>query len=149
MEIRRDPISQSWVVCGQRERIEEGEAPCPFDPGVVEQTKSILTWPPEGPWQVRVIPHPNPLYGVEIEPGRAAEGIYDKMGPLGAHEVIVEARQHDKKLTQLSDDEIDRVLWVWGSRITDLKKDARFKYVSVFKNQGHSRARSGLIRIPK
>jgi UDPglucose--hexose-1-phosphate uridylyltransferase len=76
------------------------------------------------------------LYRVENEPGRAAEGIYDKMGPLGAHEVVIETPQHDKKLSQLSDDEIDRVLWAWGMRIADLKKDARFKYVSVFKNQG-------------
>ncbi len=136
MEIRRDPVSQSWVVSGQRERVEDAELPCPFDPGIVEQTNSILTWPPEGTWQVRVIPHPNPLYRVEIEPARAAEGIYDKMGPLGAHEVIVETRQHDKRFSQLTDEEIDRVLWVWGSRITDLKKDARFKYISVFKNQG-------------
>jgi UDPglucose--hexose-1-phosphate uridylyltransferase len=136
MEIRRDPVSQSWVVSGQRERVEDAELPCPFDPGIVEQTNSILTWPPEGTWQVCVIPHPNPLYRVEIEPARAAEGIYDKMGPLGAHEVIVETRQHDKRFSQLTDEEIDRVLWVWGSRITDLKKDARFKYISVFKNQG-------------
>jgi len=34
------------------------------------------------------------------------------------------------------DEEIERVLWVWGSRIADLKKDARFKYIAVFKNQG-------------
>jgi len=114
MEIRRDPVSQSWVVCGQRERIEESEAPCPFDPGVVEGAKSILTWPAEGPWQVKVIPHPNPLYRVESDPGRVAEGIYDRMGPLGAHEVIIETGQHDKRLSQLSDEEIDRVLWVWG-----------------------------------
>src|SRR5208337_360794 len=110
MEIRRDPITQSWVVCGQRERLGELGDQCPLDPGVVESTKAILTWP--------------------------AEGIYDKMGPLGAHEVVIETREHDKKLSQLSDDEIERVLWVWGLRIADLKKDARFKYVSVFKNQG-------------
>jgi len=136
MQIRRDPVTQSWVVCGQREGAEESEAPCPFDPGIADEVKSILTWPAEGIWQVRVIPHPDPLYRVENDPGRVAEGIYDKMGPLGAHEVVVETRQHDKKLSQLSDDEIDRVLWVWASRIADLKKDARFKYVSVFKNQG-------------
>ncbi len=136
MQIRRDPVSQSWVVCGAREHIEEGDGKCPFDPGIVEETKAIMTWPPEGMWQVRVIPHPDPLYQVENDPARVAEGIYDKMGPLGAHELIIETRQHDKTLSQLSDDEIDRVLWVWGSRIADLKKDARFKYVSVFKNQG-------------
>jgi UDPglucose--hexose-1-phosphate uridylyltransferase len=136
MEIRRDPITQSWVVCGQREETDDKDAPCPFDPGVVENAKTLLTWPTEGTWQVRVIPHPDALYRVENDPGRAAEGIYDKMGPLGAHEVIVETPEHDKKLWQLSDEQIDRVLWAWGVRIADLKKDMRFKYVSVFKNQG-------------
>ena len=136
MQIRRDPVTQSWVVCGQPERADESEAPCPLDPGTTDEVKSILTWPAEGMWQVRVIPHPDPLYRVENDPGRVAEGIYDKMGPLGAHEVVIETRQHDKRLSQLSDDQIDRVLWVWASRIADLKKDARFKYVSVFKNQG-------------
>jgi UDPglucose--hexose-1-phosphate uridylyltransferase len=58
------------------------------------------------------------------------------MGPLGAHEIIVETPSHDKRFSQLSDEEMDRVLWAWGARIADLKKDPRFKYVSVFKNQG-------------
>jgi len=136
MEIRRDPITQSWVVSGKREP-PDGDAPCPFDPGgAIDGSTPLLTAPAEGTWQVKVIPHPDPLYRVENEPARVAEGIYDKMGPLGAHEVVVETRQHDKRLSELSDDEIDRVLWAWGARITDLKKDARFKYVSVFKNQG-------------
>ena len=136
MEIRRDPITQSWVVCGQREQTDDKDLPCPFDPGVVENAKTLLTWPQEGTWQVRVIPHPDALYRVENDPGRVAEGIYDKMGPLGAHEVFIETPDHDKKLWQLSDEQIERVLWAWGTRIADLKKDARFKYVSVFKNQG-------------
>jgi UDPglucose--hexose-1-phosphate uridylyltransferase len=136
MEIRRDPITQSWVVCGQREQADEKDGPCPFDPGIVENQKTLLTWPTEGAWQVRAIPHPEALYRVENDPGRAAEGIYDKMGPLGAHEVIIETPEHNRKLWQLSDEQIDRVLWAWGTRLADLKKDARFKYVSVFKNQG-------------
>ena len=62
--------------------------------------------------------------------------MYDKMGPLGAHEVVVETPSHEKRMTHFSDEEIERVLWVWGARIADLKKDSRFKYVSVFKNHG-------------
>ena len=83
-----------------------------------------------------MVPHPDPLYRVEGQPGRLAEGMYDKMGPTGAHEVVVETPQHDRRLSQFSDEEIERVLSVWASRIADLKKDVRFKYVSVFKNQG-------------
>jgi UDPglucose--hexose-1-phosphate uridylyltransferase len=136
MEIRRDPLTQSWVVLGQREKLDEMDAPCPFDAGRVEDQAAIFTWPAEGPWQVRVLPHPDPLYRIEGESGRVAEGMYDKMGPVGAHEVVVETPKHDARLSQLSDVEIAEVLSVWASRIADLKKDARFKYVSVFKNQG-------------
>jgi UDPglucose--hexose-1-phosphate uridylyltransferase len=82
------------------------------------------------------LPHPRPIYRIEGEPGRLPEGIYDKMGALGAHEVVVETPIHDRRLSQFSDEEIERVLWVWASRTADLKKDPRFKYVSVFKNQG-------------
>ena len=138
MEIRRDPVTQSWVVSGQHERMDEVDSPCPFDPPQVDGAKNILSSPSEGTWQVRVIPHPEPLYRVEADPGRAAEGIYDKMGTLGAHEVVIETPQHGKRLSQLGDDEIDRVIGVWGSRIADLKRDARFKYVTAFKNQGAS-----------
>ena len=135
MEIRRDPITQSWVVQGEKETPELPSQTCPLDPGAGEQ-KSIFSLPADGAWQVRVLPHPKPLYRIEGEAGRSAEGMYDKMGPTGAHEVIVETPLHDKRMAQFSDEEIERVLSVWASRIADLKKDLRFKYVSVFKNQG-------------
>jgi UDPglucose--hexose-1-phosphate uridylyltransferase len=138
MEIRRDPITQSWVVLGQPESLEEAGAPCPFDGASVDKKPAILSMPSEGAWQVRVIPHPDPLYRIEDEPSRLAEGMYDKMGALGAHEVVIETPHHDKRMSQFSDEEIERVLNVWASRIADLKKDARFKYVTVFKNQGGS-----------
>src|ERR1700732_2569387 len=53
MEIRRDPVTQRWVVSGQRERPEEGEAGCPFDPPAIDGAKAILSSPSEGPWQIR------------------------------------------------------------------------------------------------
>jgi len=134
MELRRDPITQSWVVLGHRDTHEE--ASCPFERPAIDKQQTIFSWPAEGPWQVRVIPHPDPLYHIEGDAGRQAEGIYDKMRPIGAHEIVVETPDHNKRLSQLSDEEIERVLWVWASRIADLKKDLRFKYVSVFKNQG-------------
>ena len=110
MEIRRDPITQSWVVLGQRESSDGASETCPFDVGVAEKRPAILTWPAEGPWQVRVQPHPNPLYQLESEPARQAEGMYDKMGALGAHEVVIETPHHDKKMSQFSDKEIEREL---------------------------------------
>jgi UDPglucose--hexose-1-phosphate uridylyltransferase len=136
MELRKDPVTQAWVVVGQRDALSDTSAGCPLEPDKIDALPSILTWPQEGAWQIRVLPHPRPIYRIEGEPGRLPEGIYDKMGALGAHEVVVETPIHDRRLSQFSDEEIERVLWAWASRTADLKKDPRFKYVSVFKNQG-------------
>ena len=123
MELRKDPITQSWIILGQRETLGESPEECPLEPAKIEKLPSILTWPAEGPWQVRVLPHPEPLYHVEGEAARTAEGMYDKMGAIGAHEVVVETPSHEKRMAQFTDEEIERVLWVWASRIADLKKD--------------------------
>jgi UDPglucose--hexose-1-phosphate uridylyltransferase len=136
MELRKDPITRSWVVVGQREREREQQDPCPLCPDSGIETRELLALPQHGPWQVRVYPHLRPLYRIEGEPGRSAEGIYDRMVPTGAHEIIVETRDHARTLAQMVNEEIDRVLEAYAQRITDLKRDARFKYITIFKNQG-------------
>src|SRR5260370_41019493 len=97
MEIRRDPITQSWVVLGQRESLGDSPQPCPFDPGTGEKRPSILTWPAEGVWQVRVLAHTDPLYRIEGDAGRVAEGMYDKMGASGTPEGVGGTPQPAKK----------------------------------------------------
>jgi UDPglucose--hexose-1-phosphate uridylyltransferase len=58
------------------------------------------------------------------------------MAPIGAHEIIVETPDHTRSLPSLSDEEIQRVLEAYALRTADLKRDGRFKYVTVYKNQG-------------
>jgi UDPglucose--hexose-1-phosphate uridylyltransferase len=58
------------------------------------------------------------------------------MRSLGAHEIVVEHRDHHPSLVQQSDENVARVLRAYASRIIDLKKDRRFRYVTVFSNQG-------------
>ena len=60
------------------------------------------------------------------------------MAPVGAHEVLVENPVHDRQLWNASDAEIEQLLLLAAHRIQDLKQDARFKYVSIFKNHGAS-----------
>ncbi|MGH9685120.1 MAG: galactose-1-phosphate uridylyltransferase [Candidatus Acidiferrales bacterium] len=138
MELRKDPITRSWVVVGHPEREKVRPDPCPLCPDNRIETRVLLALPPHGDWQVRAYPHLRPLYQIEGEPDRTAEGIYDRMASVGAHEIIVETPEHSRTLGQLSDDEITRVLEAYALRIADLKRDARFKYVTVFKNQGAS-----------
>ncbi len=88
------------------------------------------------PWAARAVVHPHPLYGIDGDPGRSGNGLYDTMQPVGAHEVIVENSRHDRHLWNADDREIEEYLALCGQRIQDLKGDVRFKYVSVFKNFG-------------
>ncbi len=135
MELRKDPITRSWVVIGHPEQVEM-PAGCPLCPGHEDSQQTLLALPPAGPWQVRVIPHLDPLYRIEGEVSRQAEGIYDRMSLVGAHEIIVETPKHDQPLSRMSDLEIEGVLSTYMQRIIDLKRDRRFKYVTIFKNQG-------------
>src|SRR5438045_9233934 len=98
MELRKDPITQSWVILGQKEA--RGDAPqeCPLEPAKLEKLRSIMTWPAEGAWQVGVLPHPERLYHSEGGAGRGAEGMYDKMVALGGHEFVVVTPQHVRRM---------------------------------------------------
>jgi UDPglucose--hexose-1-phosphate uridylyltransferase len=138
MELRRDPITQNWVIQEVEEVAWPGFGACTLCPGqevlspqtIYEHTNG------RGNWQVRVTPHLRPLYRIEGEAHRRAEGIYDKMRSLGAHEIVVENPDHNLTLSQLSDENVARVLRAYVSRIVDLKKDRRFRYVTIFRNQG-------------
>jgi UDPglucose--hexose-1-phosphate uridylyltransferase len=143
MELRKDPITRSWVVVGHREDPAASSVGCPFCSPRVDSQHSLLRLPAQGPWQVMVMPHPDPLYRVEGEPGRKADGIYDTMRAIGADEIVIETPEHDRKLEDLNEDQILLVMEAWKQRIEDLKRDLRFKYVSVFKNYGAMAAQVG------
>ncbi len=140
MQLRRDPITQSWVNLE-----DEGEtlarpqdAPCPFCPGHESLSPQTLYEYSGGDssWQVRATPHLHPIYRIEGDPQRRAEGIYDKMRSLGAHEVVVENPSHNLQLSRLTDENVAQVLRAYLARVNDLKKDRRFRYVTVFRNHG-------------
>ncbi|MBZ5502444.1 MAG: hypothetical protein LAN59_09410 [Acidobacteriia bacterium] len=136
MELRKDPITRSWVIVGPTEREKERAGACPLCPESAREAPLLLELPAQGPRPVRVYPHFRPLYHIEGDLERSAEGIFDRMAPVGAHEIIVETPDHGRSLDRLPDEEIERVLDAYARRVADLKRDARFKYVTVFKNQG-------------
>jgi UDPglucose--hexose-1-phosphate uridylyltransferase len=139
MELRKDPITRSWVMTGDEPA--EGARPetvCLFCPDSANPTQVISSLPSAGEWSTRAVVHPKPLYHIEGEPGRRGDGIYDCMSSVGAHEVLVENRRHDRQLWSASDDEIGLFLRLAAERIMDLKHDPRIKYVSLFKDYGAS-----------
>jgi UDPglucose--hexose-1-phosphate uridylyltransferase len=116
---------------------------CLFCPGNESKTPSeVLAYRPNGAgrdaqgWTVRVVPNKFPALGIEGNLNRAAEGMFDKMAGIGAHEVVIETPDHSATLATLPEKRIEDVLWAFRDRILDLKKDKRFKYIMIFKNHG-------------
>ena len=141
MELRKDPITRSWVITGDDvpESAPRSEI-CPFCPNSTASAQLIssLAGGNGGPWSACAFVHPTPIYRIEGDPGRRGDGLYDKMRPVGAHEVLIENPRHDGHVWNASDAEIAQALILIAQRLQDLKRDSRFKYVSVFKNFGTS-----------
>lgn len=154
-ELRRDPIVGRWVIIST----ERGKRPsdfgptvsqkrsgfCPFCPGHEDKTPPEVyairtpgTQPDTPGWQVRVVSNKFPALQIEGELNRKAEGIYDKMNGIGAHEVIIESTDHDVELADLSPGEVARVFAACRERFLDLANDHRFRYIQLFKNHGEA-----------
>ncbi|HEY4902145.1 MAG TPA: hypothetical protein VIH89_01605 [Candidatus Sulfotelmatobacter sp.] len=138
MELRKDPITRSWVIVGDEPaEARRPQTGCLFCPDASASIKVVASTPDSGsPWSARAVVHPAPLYHIEGDPGRRGDGIYDRMHSVGAHEVLVENRRHDRHLWNASDEEIGQFLHLAAERILDLKRDQRVKYVSLFKDYG-------------
>jgi UDPglucose--hexose-1-phosphate uridylyltransferase len=142
MELRKDPITRSWVITGDdvAEIAPPAETECRFcsESQPALQIISSARGLEGNAWSARSAVHPTPLYRIEGEPARRGDGLYDRMRSVGAHEVLIENPRHDRHLWNASDREIEQFLLLAAQRIQDLKRDARFKYVSIFKNHGVS-----------
>jgi UDPglucose--hexose-1-phosphate uridylyltransferase len=151
-ELRKDPITGRWVIIssdrGKRpteftdQRTRKRGGFCPFCAGNERTTPNeVLAYrdggQPNGPgWRLRVVPNKFPALQIEGDLSKQGEGIFDKMSGIGAHEVIIESPDHNASLASLPDRAMEEVLWAYRDRMEDLKKDRRFLYTLVFKNEG-------------
>lgn len=169
-ELRKDPVVGRWVIISTErakrphefppEPVSRREGVCPLCPGSERMTPpEILGYrqggqPNDPNWTLRVVPNKFPALRIEGELGKAADGIYDRMHGIGAHEVVIESERHDVDLFDLPEKRFEDVLWAYRDRLLDLKKDNRFKSVLIFKNHGAaagaslSHSHSQLIALP-
>ena len=153
-ELRKDPIIGRWVIIATERAARPMDFAkekdpvalnnnCPFCEGQEKKTPpEILAYHPPGrakdspDWWIRVVSNKFPALGVEGDLDRRGDGIYDRMNGVGAHEVIIECPDHDKKYFELAPIHAGDMLWSFRERILDLKKDPRMEYILIFKNHG-------------
>jgi UDPglucose--hexose-1-phosphate uridylyltransferase len=171
-ELRIDPIIGRWVIIAT----ERGKRPSdyaaqpvevldpsknPFAEGNEHLTPPEIfafrdprSKPNEAGWQVRVVPNKFPALRIEGNLEKEGQGMYDKMNGIGAHEVVIETPNPNLQLEQQSVEGVARVLEAYKVRMQDLLRDARFRYILIFKNFGRqagasiSHPHSQLIATP-
>ena len=152
-QLRKDPVTGRWVSISQDSpKTKFSVSPqvrssktCPFCPGQESGTPpAIHTLLKKGAaknssdWQVRVVPNKFPALRIEESDEKTANGIYDRVGGFGAHEVIIENPDHSLEMSDLPVDQVEAVLRVYRDRCLDLRKDPRLKYILIFKNFGQA-----------
>src|ERR1700733_13397767 len=91
MELRKDPITRSWVITGDDvvDPAPRSQA-CGFCGAAAESAQVVATLPglDGSAWSARSVVHPHALYHIEGEAARRGDGLYDRMGSVGAHEAL-------------------------------------------------------------
>ncbi|NLK63154.1 MAG: galactose-1-phosphate uridylyltransferase [Fusobacteria bacterium] len=158
-ELRKDPVSKRWVIFSEergnrpnqydKENEEEHNSTediskCPFCEGKEKKSgdeilayEKIHNREPNSPgWWVRVLENKFPALTSKGATLKKGVGIYDKMSGNGRHEIIVETPKHYDNLPDLGENEIEKVIYAYRDRYTDIAKDNNIKYILIFKNFG-------------
>ncbi|HLF49695.1 MAG TPA: galactose-1-phosphate uridylyltransferase [Methylomirabilota bacterium] len=158
-DLRKDPTRGRWVL------VRPGTPPaplgqCPFCPGHEALTPPEIAAyrkegsAPDGPgWSVRVVPEADPFFRIEQELVREGVGLYDRISPRGATEVIVESPGHDDTPAGMPEGQWEQVLWMYRERISDLKRDVNIRDILITRRHKVPEARithpySRLTAIP-
>ncbi len=172
-ELRKDPVIGRWVIIATERakrpdqfsgQFPQGpvEGECPFCEGHESQTPPEVyairpghSSPNTPGWDLRVVPSISPFLKIEGDLDRRCKCLYGLSNGVGAHEVVIETKQHIANMADLPEEQISRIITCYIDRMVDLEKDRRFKYVLVFKNYGWvagggrvKHSRSQLIATP-
>lgn len=151
-EIRLNPIvpSESVLVATARSmRPKKAEAAvprdtrahvdtCPFCVGNEHMTPpAIGAYPPQGPWQLRIVENLYPVLGDDSENPNLSFGLQQTIDGYGRHEVMIDHHQHGIAVHEMSEEHLALLFSTYRIRMEQLyKSNPRLRYVLVFKNFG-------------
>ncbi len=154
-ELRHDPLTGDWVIVAperasrphafarpsEREAAADYDPACPFCRGNEEKTpedcyREPAPGEPDG-WIVRVVDNKYPMLDSEgANPPPSEPGLFECAPAAGHHEVIIETPYHNRRLIDLSDDEILAVGRAYRHRFSAVASDPDVRHVVTFRNHG-------------
>lgn len=100
-------------------------ARCPFCPEhEADAEPTLARWPAEGLWRVRVVRNKYPVIDASFPDA------------LGSHEVVIDAREHDADLADLSVEQLRGLLHIYRERVRALETRDDIAAVLLFRNRG-------------
>lgn len=104
-------------------------------------------------WQTRVVPNLYKAVGIEAL-HQYHNGVFEYWDGFGAHEVIIDTPTHQLSMTQWNHHEMLSWFKTLRQRVDDLRRDHRFAFLALFKNEGYdagstqSHCHTQLIGLP-
>ena len=130
-ELRYNPLLDTWtmVATNRQNRPHLPADWCAFCPGA---GKSV-------PAHYDVLAYPNdfPTLSQNPEPiKKSSSKVFKATEAYGKCEVLLYSSEHTKKIYELSDEHVLKIVELWTSRFKELSKDNRIKYIFEFENRG-------------
>jgi UDPglucose--hexose-1-phosphate uridylyltransferase len=150
-QLRLNPLNGRWVtIVAERAgrptdfapRIRQVEAdpdrPCPFCPGNEEATPPALeTYGRDGQWTIRIVPNLYPaFYGDDTMAVRNLGPVHVQAAASGIHEVLVFARGHTSRWSDLDDREAGLVMAALRDRLEEHARTPHIRYTQAIVNHG-------------
>lgn len=125
---------------------ERPAAMCPFCVGNESETASEVfairrpgTRPDEPGWTVRVVPNKYPAVAQHLaDPMLTASAPHEALAAVGFHEVVIDAPEHDRQLSQFTLPHVETALEVYRSRLRALSAHPAVRSIALFRNVGRS-----------
>lgn len=146
-EMRKGKIRDHWVIfsSSRSKRVLSAPKVCPFcsgneihlpnkneQPHILYEEKDA-----SGLWLVRVVPNKFPLLMIEgATDVQTISDVFDRTDGCGAHELVIDSRQHIYPIEAMSPKEIMAIWRCFIARYFDLKQDPRMKLFFMFRNWG-------------
>ena len=130
-ELRYNPLLDTWtmVATNRQNRPHLPADWCAFCPGPGKLV------PPH--YDVLAYPNDFPTLSQNPEPIRKSNNkVFKSTEAYGKCEVLLYSSEHTRKIFELSDDHVLKIVELWTSRYKELSKDPRIKYIFEFENRG-------------
>ncbi|MHA1302832.1 MAG: galactose-1-phosphate uridylyltransferase [Candidatus Heimdallarchaeaceae archaeon] len=129
-EMRYNPFLEEWVIYSpsRQKRPDRDTTKCPFCEGSTEVPSF------EGPMRIA-----NKFPALSLEAGLvqySLDELHIKRGAFGVCEVLIYSAEHEKKFTDLTENEILAIFSKWTKATKELSKHQAIKYILPFENYG-------------